>query len=271
MHLNLLRVSLTIVVGMASHFALATTVSFTAVRDNSIFSDVTANSNGIGGSFHTGRSGGTGVRRGLIAFDIGANVPNQATINSVQLTLTLTESANQGVLDPATVTLHRLLAGWGEGTSFTAEGGMTGMGIAATTGDATWFNRFHDVDPPIAPTPWTNAGGDFVALASASQAINKLSATPALNVYTWQSAGMVADVQGWLDDPSVNFGWILIGDESVIRTTRRFGSKDSSIENLRPVLTVDFTVVPEPNAAILVILGTISLAAGLRRRRSSMR
>ena len=36
----------------------------------------------------------------------------------------------------------------------------------------------------------------------------------AIGQYTWSSAQMVADVQGWLDNPASNFGWLMLGDES---------------------------------------------------------
>ena len=37
---------------------------------------------------------------------------------------------------------------------------------------------------------------------------------------------MLADVQKWLDDPSSNFGWLLLGDETKSRTTKRFDSSE---------------------------------------------
>ena len=52
---------------------------------------------------------------------------------------------------------------------------------------------------------------------------------------------MLADVQGWLDDPSTNFGWLLLGNESGTRTTKRFDSKDNPTEANRPALTIEFT------------------------------
>ena len=48
-----------------------------------------------------------------------------------------------------------------------------------------------------------------------------------VNLYTWGSTpGMVADVQGWLDQPGANFGWILIGDETGPQTVKNFASRE---------------------------------------------
>lgn len=51
---------------------------------------------------------------------------------------------------------------------------------------------------------------------------------------------MVQDVQGWLDDPTNNFGWIVIADESTHTTAKRFGSREEASAN-RPKLLIYFT------------------------------
>ncbi|MDX1763799.1 MAG: multicopper oxidase family protein, partial [bacterium] len=73
--------------------------------------------------------------------------------------------------------------------------------------------------------PWIALGGDFALLASATATI------PPRGEAIWDSAtnpAMVADVQMWLDDPAMNFGWIVIGDETRISTTRRFDSREGA-------------------------------------------
>ena len=60
--------------------------------------------------------------------------------------------------------------------------------------------------------------------------------------YTWESTSqLVADVQSWLDNPTANFGWLLLGDESKPQTTKRFDSKDNELEKNWPVLMVEYT------------------------------
>ena len=49
---------------------------------------------------------------------------------------------------------------------------------------------------------------------------------------------MVADVQSWLDNPATNFGWLVLGDESMMMmTAKRFDTRES---NNPPVLTIQY-------------------------------
>jgi hypothetical protein len=128
---------------------------------------------------------------------------------------------------PHTVSLHRLTADWGEGTSHAS--GDEGGGATSTTGDATWTHRSFNSET------WQQAGGDFVAQASASALVNEIRS------YTWGStAEMVADVQAWVDDPATNFGWILIGNESANATSKRFDSSENPTTANRPSLVVTY-------------------------------
>jgi hypothetical protein len=207
-------------------------VTIIASKDNTLYQSATgAFSNGAGTSFFVGRvgaNGGGNARRGLIAFDIAANVPAGASIDSVKLTLRMSKS-NVGA---QTIALHRVSADWGEGVS--NAGGEEGGGAAATTGDATWIHRFFNT------SLWTNAGGDFAAAASASRAVSGIGA------YIWGSTPqMVADVQAWLDTPSSNFGWLLLGNESTFPTSKRFDAREHSSAGNRPALTVFFKTMTD--------------------------
>ncbi|MHC5003383.1 MAG: multicopper oxidase domain-containing protein, partial [Planctomycetota bacterium] len=75
--------------------------------------------------------------------------------------------------------------------------------------------------------------------------------------YNWSSTPqLVADVQGWVDDPATNFGWIVIGEESVLQTARKFASREGSASQ-RPRLAVTFTP-PAENGACCFDDGTCS-------------
>lgn len=182
-------------------------------------------SNGAGEYVFIGTNNVTSARRALIAFDIAGNLPSNATVDSVVLTLNMSRS----ISDSVSSSLHRVLAEWGEGTSDAScclpE---EGSGGTATVGDATWAFRL------FRSSAWTTPGGDFVATASATQGID------AIGLYTWQSAEMTADVQGWLDSPATNFGWILLGDESTDRTAKRFDAHETAATG--PRLTIHYTV-----------------------------
>lgn len=215
-------------------------ISLSPIKDNTLYEDGTGSlSNGAGAFIFTGRIMTGELRRLLIAFDIAGNIPAGSTINSVSLTLHVSNSVSGN----QTLRLHRLLANWGEGTSNAA--GMEGMGAPATTGDATWLHSSYNT------LLWTTEGGDYVTAESASAAVGDVA------FYTWGStAQMVTDVQGWLDNPASNNGWILIGNEAVVQTAKRFDSRQNPTLVNRPVLMVDYTpiVVPPENKILLPLV-----------------
>ena len=58
---------------------------------------------------------------------------------------------------------------------------------------------------------------------------------------TWDSTDeMIADVQGWLDDPETNFGWIVLGNEADSPTAKRFHSRENPEEEYRPTLVIEY-------------------------------
>ncbi len=219
----------TILFFLTAHFFMdgvaQVTITLAAAADNSIYQIPNANSNAIGQNIFSGTNGGGSPRRGLIKFDIAAAVPAGATITSVSLTLNCNLSRPQA----DDVNLHKLTSNWGEGTSNAGGGSGDGAGVAATPNDATWINNF------FPGSNWTNPGGDFVAGSSGAVSIS------GTGFYTWNNAAMIADVQSWLNTPATNFGWILICNETVISTARKFGSRENTIVVNRPVLSVTYT------------------------------
>ncbi len=227
-----------------SQAALGTTTTFSPTQDNTLYQDPNGFlSNGAGPAFFAGTtSSRQAIRRGLVQFDL-STIPAGSTITGASLVLVM----NQTIAGNTTVELHRVLASWGEGTSVGGGGG--GGGGASTPNDATWIHRHFNTDF------WVNAGGDFAPGASAAQSVGGVGS------YTWTSAGLIADVQGWVNG-APNFGWEVIGDESTNATAKRFASREDPTD--RPQLIVDF-VVPAPGAAGLA-LGCVAIASRRRRR-----
>lgn len=215
-----------------------------AAHDNTMYQDGDNLSNGAGGSFFVGKTTIETVRRGLISFDFSA-IPAGSTVQSVSLTLHCTRSSS--LAHP--ITVHMALASWGEGDSVAL--GEGGTGTAASVGDATWRYRFY---PSV---EWGAPGGDLGAAVATKQVAGE-------GVYTWSSAGMVGAVQGWVDMPATNLGWVLVGNEEDIQTAKRFGSRENEDPSVRPVLVVEYTPVPGPGA-VPVVCGAVVLA--VRRRR----
>ena len=201
-------------------------ITLGASKDNTLYEDPAgAISNGAGQHIFVGRTALPGsIRRALIAFDVAGAIPTGSQIMNVTLTLNMSQTSS---LDDS-VRLFRVLADWGEGTS--AGSGNEGSGAPATSNDATWIHRFFNT------SFWSNPGGDFAPAPSAVIVVS------ALGRYVWGSTGaMVADVQQWLDNPSANFGWILIGDETAPHLTKRFDSRQDTVPAVRPKLTVTYS------------------------------
>ncbi|HET9476278.1 MAG TPA: DNRLRE domain-containing protein, partial [Dehalococcoidia bacterium] len=204
--------------------AEAATSSLNPVKDNTLYEYFAADgdrSNGAGDRFFAGKTDQGRIRRGVLAFNIAGGIPAGSTITSVTLSMNMSRT---NLTAAQTIELRKLLADWGEGTS--NAGQQEGEGIAATTNDATWRHRFYNA------TLWAAQGGDFSATLSASQSVS------GTGLYTWGSAQMVTDVQGWLNSPSSNFGWLVRGNETADTTAKRFDSRES---NNPPVLTIIYT------------------------------
>ncbi len=203
--------------------ASADTVSINPSADNTLvqIADGSLSNGGDTGLF-AGRTaqGVDSIRRGLLRFDVAAVVPAGATVTSASLTLYM--SKTRSATFP--IALHRAARNWGEGS---ASG--SGIGAPAQPGDATWLHSEFDT------VFWNTPGGDFEPQSSASLAVG------GGGYYTWTTnAALVADAQFWLDQPDQAFGWMLIGDETVQPTSKRFESRESPFPEQRPVLTLEF-------------------------------
>lgn len=214
------------------------TLELGAEKDNSIFSENTALSNGAGNNIFVGRiQDGSAFRRGLIKFDV-SDLPSEAVIESVQLDLYVFRSA-RSTTTPHSFSIHKVLSEWGEAGS-----SGNGSGAAAQTGDATWSQRTYP------NTDWTSSGGDFAVIASAAQMVSYSSFN--LEKDVWSSAQMISDINSWRSNSNTNFGWILIGDETIFGSAKGFVSRDMTApyDYARPKLTITYTF-PSDNRVIL--------------------
>lgn len=190
----------------------ATTI--VADRDNTLYENSEGTlSNGSGDYFFVGRTNQSGdrLRRGLIRFDVAGALSSGETITEVELRLVVDQPQHHGV---RSVSLHVVEADWGEAGSFGDVG--EGMGGTAVAGDATWIDTFRGT------STWTTSGGDFEAAASATSEVD----TGADGTYVWASADLAADVQSWLDAPSTNYGWLVMGEEATGTTAARFATRE---------------------------------------------
>jgi hypothetical protein len=204
-----------------------TTIELLPSQDNTLYQSTTGHlSNGSGWHLFTGLTGSDFKRRALLRFDVAAAVPAGATIVSAELRLYMSKSS---LTLPKDVRLHRVLASWGEGASDAIE--EEGVGALAAPGDATWLHRFHP------GTLWAQAGGDYAPTPSATTPVGGVGA------YGFgPNPELASDVQLWLDQPELDFGWIAIGVEvgGSGQTARRFDSRENPIAAQRPRLVLSY-------------------------------
>jgi hypothetical protein len=243
---NGLRVMVAAGLMLLSSAASADVVSVVASRDNTLYQNATGSlSNGSGQHLFAGANSGLNRRRGLLRFDVASAVPAGSTITGVTLTL----NHSRGGPEQFSFAMHRVLADWGEGAEDALD--TEGAGATSTAGTATWLHRsFNNV-------LWTTAGGDFDPSPSASQIIGDLG------FYSWSGGNLASDVQTWLDTPASNFGWIILGAESVSGSAKRFDSRENPTASVRPTLTISY--IPSPGAAAVLLVASPLLAS--RRRR----
>jgi len=222
---------------LAPHAASAVTVDLAPTHDATLYEDATGSLANGAGSFlfvgNTGQAGNVDGRRALLFFDVAAAVPAGSTITAVTLTLHVSKTPDATM---RAIEVHEATQSWGEGAS--NDGANEGDGAASLPGDATWIHRF------FATQTWTTAGGDFAAAASATTPVGASGTFP-----SFSSDPLRADVQGWLDNPSTNLGWLLRGDESITRTAKRFDSRENPSGDFRPKLSITYTT-PGPGPCI---------------------
>lgn len=212
------------------------TLRIVASADNTLYQDPEGDvSNGAGAFMLAGRLNApeNSIRRLLLYFDVAGQLPHGAIVEQASLSLYL-ERGNGGV---RVLRLHQLVSDWGEGASAVTGGGQ---GAPAQPGDATWQHTFYP------DALWGRDGGRYVGRVSASQAVGDpvVDEIDAPGNYTWSSTDrMVDDVRRWQRHPEKNFGWILIGDETVPQTVKRFSSREHVDPDLRPVLELHYSWV----------------------------
>jgi hypothetical protein len=208
----------------------ATAVSITPSADATLY-DVGSQlaANGAGHSLFFGSTNGNEPRRTLVRCDLTSELPSGATIASARLVMVVTRSR----AEPDEATLHRVTSSWGEGTADSETAGE-GSGTEPDAGNATWVHREY---PDVM---WGSPGGDFDVEPLATTLVLPPPRAGTVEVSWGATEAMIADVQRWLDEPSSNFGWLILGDDATRQTTKRVASRENEDEGLRPRLLIEY-------------------------------
>jgi hypothetical protein len=204
-----------------------------AVADTGLYEISPTNNLGAVTEVPAGVHGGAKRSRYLIRFAPESVLPPDAEIVAAELKLRVA-TANAGAVNYG---LHRMRTNWVEGIQGGSNGSLAG------TNETTWLARGH---PDLL---WTAPGGapgsDYESVATLEAVFQGGNTNVVLS-----SAALAADVQGWLDYPDRNFGWMLKAvDESVPQTVRRIVSREAT--NNVPQLLVRY--VPGPWLGIAAV------------------
>ena len=96
-----------------------------------------------------GKTNNGDLRRTLIRFNLGTEIPSDATIDSVFLSLSMNKTQNAA----QDLRIYPVLGAWAEGSSDASAN--EGKGTSATENDPTWTYRVYP------DTLWNNEGGDI--------------------------------------------------------------------------------------------------------------
>jgi hypothetical protein len=188
-------------------------------------------SNGAGTFMFSGLALGSGERRLLMKFNPGAVIPEGAIITSARLILN-DSTPDDDPTQTWTFNLHSMTAPWGEGASDAGDPGNGGAPPESM--DASWLFAFFDT------VQWSSPGanGDFDAEPSATDSYSGTGTN------TWGSTdAMVANVQGWLDAPKTNYGWMLLGIQDIPSISRRFDTHETE-SGMQPRLFISYDDPP---------------------------
>jgi hypothetical protein len=187
-------------------------------------------SNGIGDGLFVGRTSNNAdvTQRSIIRFNLSA-IPAGSIVTAAELTFSVI-SGGTG-LTSAPVRLQKAAESWGTGAS----NSFGGSGASSQANDASWFHRFYP------GTLWATVGGSYSATVSATVNVPRTQGS----VVRFNTAGVVADVQAWVNNPATNFGWFVLGNETTRGSARRLASSEHVTASIRPSLRVTFTPPPQ--------------------------
>ncbi|MBL4848184.1 MAG: DNRLRE domain-containing protein [Planctomycetes bacterium] len=155
---------------------------------------------------------GGGATWTLIRWDLSGHIPPGVVVTDVQLTFYVDPD------DPGpTIPIYPLLRPWVEGNG--TQGG-------------TW-NTYDGVNN------WQTAGAEG-ALDRGSTSVGDMPGAAGFQTATLSPAG-IAVVQGWVDNPTTNNGFILRGGSS---DGVDYGSRDNASVNLHPQIQVSYELPP---------------------------
>ena len=198
-------------------------ITLDAADDATLYESSQGNiANSKGQYIFIGKTNNGDLRRTLIRFNLSTEIPSDATIDSVFLSLSMNKTQNAA----QDLRIYPVLGAWEEGSSDASAN--EGKGTSATEGDPTWTYRVYP------DTLWNNEGGDI------GEEILFEGSIQGSGSYSLKGTDdFITLFDQWRKGDMPNYGVMLIGNEdSQNRSSKRFASSQFSGSANRPSLTV---------------------------------
>lgn len=274
MKTNLILLTLGLVVGVST--LQAAVIDYRYGTDNDLVTNYTGVdqafllvSSGSLGNYNTGGFGSmlvgrSNARQGIIAFDLSSMQGEFESIESAQLTFYRTGAATDVDF---TITMNAIFGtntGWNQGT---------GVGSAVGPDNSvTYLNQNYssNVDENV---PWENSSGTPLGSffgAYSTSLLDSVTYTPTTTSFTLDIP--VALIESWISSPSTNAGLAFIpSGTGVSNSTSANLGNSLADEAFRPLLTLNYTPIPEPGTIGSLLLGGFALMLASRKRSSASR
>ena len=240
-----------VALALSSTFAGAITVSLSATADTTLIQNFSDDNYGGRNEVLIGATGASQQRAGLLRFDT-TSIPSGATIDSMILRIVIFREA--ATTSWQVNMLREGNTGWVEGTA-TGESGPD-------AGFATWDHMIEATDPWLGGSSGARLVSDIygsmgtLSLTNGTDVVDDVIDTT-LTVGTTGFADLTALVNHW-NTGANNAGLQIYGGNGQWGFDSKEGSGAAQ-------LIIDYTPVPEPGAAALLLLSGLGIA--FRRRR----
>jgi hypothetical protein len=198
-------------------------ITLDAADDATLYESSQGNiANSKGQYIFIGKTNNGDLRRSLLRFDLGTEIPADAIIDSVLLLISMNKTQNAA----QDLRIYPVLGAWFEGSSDASAN--EGKGTSATNGDPTWTYRVYP------DTLWNNEGGDI------GEELLFEGSIQGSGTYTLKGTdNFITLFNQWRNGSMPNHGVMLIGNEdSQNRSSKRFASAQFSGSANRPSLAV---------------------------------
>ena len=197
------------------------------------------------------RTGSGDPLRTVLGFDL-TGIPGSQIITNV--TLQMHVDSFGGGNSPVVVEIHEAT----NSVAMTEGVGNSGGGGSLDPNNVSWNNI-------TSGTPWSTPGGDYSPLVLSAVSVTSADGGQFFT-FTTSSAFIAAANNAYFNNQPLELVLLAPASENFFGGFIRWDSDDAATASFRPLLTVDYTLIPEPSTVLLLALGGLVM---WRRRKQT--